>query len=72
MDPIQFTNPETAALFEALTEHDPFLDIPARRPATCYRGLLSGITPEAAERYLRFGGNLLQRKATPEPGREEE
>ena len=30
-----------------------------------YSGMISGITPEAAETYLKQGGNLLKRKEKP-------
>lgn len=67
---IILTDPVTANSFESLTEFDQFVDVPARKGfGTCYRGKISGITPEAADRYVRFGGNLIQRKAqvfTPE------
>jgi hypothetical protein len=64
MATIQFSNPKTAAGYEALTEHDQFLDVPAQKgKGTCYRGLLSNITPEGAERYISYKGNLIQKKA---------
>lgn len=63
---IVLTNTDTAASYEALTDIDQFVDIPARKgQGTCYRGMISAITPEAAERYVRFGGNLIARKQTP-------
>ncbi len=62
-DAIILTNPETAERFEALTSIDQHVEIPARAgDGTCYRGMISGVTPEAAERYVRFGGNLLREK----------
>ena len=65
--PIEFTNPETAERFEALTHIDQHVEIPARvGDGTCYRGMISDVTPEAAERYVRFGGNLLQEKTEEE------
>lgn len=63
MQPIVFANPETANAYKALTDVDQFVDIPARNgQGECYRGMLTNITPEAAERYIRFGGNLIGRK----------
>lgn len=59
---ITLSNAATAAAYEALTDTDQFVDIPARRPAKCYRGMISAITPEAAERYVTFGGNLIAKK----------
>lgn len=63
---IKFTNPETDATFEALTPVDQFVDVPAKRgTGVCFRGMISTITPEAAERYCRFAGNLIRRKPAP-------
>lgn len=62
-DFVTLTNPQTAALYKATTEWDQYVEVPARKgDGTCYRGPISGITPDAAERYLRWGGNLIQRK----------
>lgn len=64
---IEFTDSATALLFEALTEHDHWLEIPPDKKGECkcqaYRGLLSNIDEHAAERYLTFGGNLIRAKA---------
>jgi hypothetical protein len=66
---IQFTNPDTAAGYNALTEVDQFVHVPARQgQGKCYQGNLSGIDPQAAERYIRFGGNLIERKAVSDSG----
>jgi hypothetical protein len=62
---IKFTNEETDAKFEALTTIDQFVDVPARKGAgQCYRGMISNLNPQAAERMVRFGTNLIRRKAT--------
>ena len=64
MSPIVFTNPKTAELYEALTEYDHRLEIPAEAGCGCqnYAGLLSNLTPCAAERYLKYKGNLIRKK----------
>lgn len=71
MAKIVFTNPETARLFEALTEYDQEVEIPPRPGGTCscraYRGKISDITPCAAERYVEYRGNLIAKKENPEP-----
>lgn len=60
---IKFTNPETDAQFVSLTPVDQFVEVPARKGAgQCYRGMLSNINPQAAERMIRFVTNLIQRK----------
>ena len=64
---LEFTDKKTAASFEALTETDQFVHVPARAgQGECYRGPLSNIDAEAAARYVRFGGNLLKEKAAPD------
>ena len=61
--PVVFTNAETADKFEALTHIDQYLDMPVRKgQGTCWRGMLSDITPDAAARYVRLGGNMIQEK----------
>ncbi len=60
---IVFTNKETAEKFEALTSWDQWVHVPARvGDGQCYNGNVSDIDAEAAERYVRFGGNLMQKK----------
>jgi hypothetical protein len=59
---IQFSNPETAKKFEPLTEIDQHVHVPKVPGEQCYRGNLSDITPEAATRYVRWGGNLIKSK----------
>lgn len=66
---LQLNNPETASKFEAATEHDQHLDVPVNKGnCNCksYTGMLSNITPCAAERYVVSGGNLLIRKVQSE------
>jgi hypothetical protein len=59
-----------ALLYEALTEHDQWLEIPPDRKNECkckaYTGWLSNITEHAAERYVKFGGNLIRAKQATE------
>jgi hypothetical protein len=62
---LTLTNTATAARFEALTTYDQFLYIPVEKGncgCTNYNGMLSNITPCAAERYIKQGGNLLKEK----------
>jgi hypothetical protein len=64
---LQLKNEKTAALFEAATAQDQRINVPVNRKSDChchsYNGMLSDITPCAAERYIKSGGNLLVRKA---------
>lgn len=64
-------NEKTAALFEAATEKDQRINVPVNRKSNChchsFNGMLSDITPCAAERYINSGGNLLVRKTVAPP-----
>ena len=65
---IKFTNPKTDEAYEALTEYNQWLEIPPDKKTDCncqtYAGYLADITPCAADRYVKFGGNLIRRKET--------
>ncbi|RYY94610.1 MAG: hypothetical protein EOO11_17520 [Chitinophagaceae bacterium] len=72
-DPILLTDPATAERFVATTHIDQHVHVPARRPARCYYGMISAITPDAAERAVRFGVNWIAEKpAAPASSDEEE
>lgn len=60
---MQLANPLTAEHYEPAFGADQ----PDQRITVIkqYSGMLSGITPEAAETYLKQGGNLLKRKEKP-------
>ena len=64
---LEFTNPEVAAQYEPLRSTDTKIHVPSGKsipgqPKVGYSGMLSGITPEAAEKHIASGGNLLKRK----------
>ena len=65
---IELKDSAAALEYEALTEHDQWLEVPPDRKNECkcktWRGWLSEITEHAAERYLKFGGNLIRKKET--------
>lgn len=55
-----FTNPDTAANFEpAFGDDQPVQRITVIKQ---YSGPITGISPEAAETYIKQGGNLIKRK----------
>lgn len=67
MAKIIFSNTNTAAEYEALTEYDQEVEVPVLKVnCNCknYKGMISDITPCAAKRYLEFGGNLIAKKET--------
>ena len=59
-----FSNPDTAAKYEAARENDCKVHVPAGKTKTGgYSGMLSGITPEAAAKAVASGSNLLKEKS---------
>jgi hypothetical protein len=70
VEPIVFTNTETAKNYVALTDVDQRLEVNFRRAEAtpCFNGFLSGITPAAAAKYVRLGGNLIREKTDAEKG----
>jgi hypothetical protein len=64
-----FSNAKTEEQFEAVTKHDQKIMVPVNKKTDCascvsYNGWLSDITPCAAERYVKSGGNLIKAKTT--------
>lgn len=65
---IPFTNPETEALYELLLEKDQNIWIPeCRSNGRCYEGPMSGMPPEAAEKYISLNGKWVRRRETVVP-----
>jgi hypothetical protein len=64
---VKFENPEVEAKYEALRSEDGRVHIPAGKSvigqkSVGYAGPLSKITPEAAEKALASGSNILKLK----------
>lgn len=64
MATLVFKNAKTAEAYEALTEFDQRLEVPAGANCNCqnFSGWLSDIPPCAAKRYVDSKGNLIKKK----------
>lgn len=62
--PVQFTNPQTALIFETDFENDPWIEVGCEcNGGKGYQGLLSNVPPMAATELLATKSNLVKAKA---------